>query len=60
MEVMSSGAGTDTINQANTSKIFRANMVLSCLNDVEGSNEDKPRLKAEAIRAYSHWNLVNA
>ena len=54
--------GGDGYNKSGEySKIFRANMVLSCLNDVEGSSEDKARLKAEAhfIRAYSHWNLVN-
>lgn len=54
--------GGNGYNQAGEySKIFRANMVLAGLDNVEGSREDKARLKAEAhfIRAYSHWNLVN-
>ena len=33
--------GTDDNKSGEYSKIFRANMVLSCLNDVEGSSEDK-------------------
>lgn len=51
----------NSTKQGEYSKIFRANMVLESLDDVEGSEEDKARLRAEAhfIRAYSHWNLVN-
>ena len=53
--------GGSSTKQGEYSKIFRANMVLEALDDVEGSEEDKARLRAEAhfIRAYSHWNLVN-
>ncbi|MGN0281851.1 MAG: RagB/SusD family nutrient uptake outer membrane protein [Prevotella sp.] len=41
-------------------KLFRANMVLDYIDNVEGSNSDKQRLIAEAhfIRAYSTWNLA--
>ncbi len=48
-------------NPGEYGKIFRANMVLGELDNVEGSKEDKARLKAEAhfIRAYSHWMLAN-
>ena len=42
-------------------KVFQANMVLSYLDRVSGSQEDKARLKADAhfMRAYSFWNLAN-
>lgn len=42
-------------------KIFRANMVLESLDNVEGSQEDKARLRAEAhfLRAYTNWGLAN-
>lgn len=42
-------------------KIFYANMVLSNLDDVTGSDAEKATLKADAhfVRAYSNWVLVN-
>ncbi len=42
-------------------KIFNANMVLENLDKVNGSQQDKDRLRADAhfIRAYSYLNLVN-
>lgn len=42
-------------------KIFTANLVLSSLEKVTGTEEEKARLKAEAhfIRAYSYWVLAN-
>lgn len=42
------------------SKIFYANMVLSYLSKVSGSDADKLRIEREAkfIRAYSLWNLA--
>ena len=53
--------GGDGYKSGEYSKIFRANVVLQSLDNIEGTGEDKARLKAEAhfIRAYSHWNLVN-
>ncbi|KJD34497.1 hypothetical protein PK35_01500 [Tamlana nanhaiensis] len=44
------------------SKVFTANLVLTSLENVEGTEEDKSRLKAEAhfIRAYNYWVLVNS
>ncbi len=42
-------------------KIFNANLVLSQISKVTGSDQDKARLKAEAhfIRAYSYFQLAN-
>lgn len=42
-------------------KIFTANMVLSSLDEVSGSEKDKTELKADAhfIRAYSYFQLAN-
>ncbi len=42
-------------------KIFYANMVLSNLDNVEGTDAEKSVLKADAhfVRAYSMWQLVN-
>jgi len=42
-------------------KIFTANMVLDKVDKVEGTAEEKARLKAEAhfVRAYSYFGLVN-
>ena len=53
--------GGDGYKSGEYSKIFRANVVVQSLDNIEGTGEDKARLKAEAhfIRAYSHWNLVN-
>ncbi len=43
------------------SKVFTANLVLSKLDEVTGSQSDKDRLKAEAhfIRAFAYWVLAN-
>lgn len=53
--------GGDGNKMGEYGKIFRANVVLSNIDKVAGSAEDKARLKAEAyfIRAYSHWSLAN-
>ncbi|MBL1407206.1 RagB/SusD family nutrient uptake outer membrane protein [Sphingobacterium faecale] len=42
-------------------KIFTANMVLSNLDNVSGSEQEKAIIKADAhfIRAYSYWILAN-
>lgn len=42
-------------------KIFQANLVLSLLENVQGTDSEKATLKAEAhfIRAYSYFELVN-
>lgn len=42
-------------------KIFYANLVLTSLDKVTGTEEAKSRLKAEAhfVRAYSYWILAN-
>ena len=52
------GNGYDT---GEFTKIFRANMVLESLDNVDGTEEDKARLKAEAhfLRAYTYWGLAN-
>lgn len=42
-------------------KIFTANLILSSLSKVSGTDADKGRLKADAhfLRAYSYWVLAN-
>jgi len=51
---------TDYFFSSEYSKIFRANMVLSNLSKVSGSDEKKAQLEKEAhfIRAYSTWLLA--
>ncbi len=53
--------GRETFWSNEYKKIFNANLVLSYLDKVSGSEADKTRLKAEAhfIRAYSYWELAN-
>ncbi|MHA4896715.1 RagB/SusD family nutrient uptake outer membrane protein [Pedobacter sp. PWIIR3] len=45
----------------NWGRVFTANLVLSALSKVKGTEEDKARLKAEAhfVRAVNYWILAN-
>lgn len=54
-------ASRDNLWNGEYAKIFAANMALSTLNDVSGTDEEKAFIRADAhfIRAYSYWILAN-
>lgn len=55
------GAAADALWNGEYKKIFTANVVLSNIDKVTGSEAQKNKVKADAlfIRAYSYWQLAN-
>lgn len=55
------GLADDDLWKVSASQIYNANLILEYIDKVDGSLEQKERLKAEAyfLRAYSNWVLVN-